>query len=74
MALLESLDIPIGSPIEHFQLGDPFGKTYSSKEIFGSKGLLIVFTCNHCPYAIAVWPRLIVLAAEAKVLASKPSP
>ena len=68
MALLESLDIPLGSPIEHFQLSDPFGKTYGSKELFGSNGLLVVFTCNHCPYAIAVWPRLIVLAAEAKVL------
>ena len=68
MALLESLDIPLGSPIEHFQLIDPFGKMYSSNEIFGSKGLLIVFTCNHCPYAIAVWPRLVALAAEAKVL------
>ena len=68
MSLLESLDIPLGSPIEHFQLIDPFGKMYSSNEIFGSKGLLIVFTCNHCPYAIAVWPRLIALAAEAKVL------
>jgi len=31
----------------------------------GEKGLLVVFTCNHCPYAIAVWSRLI---KHAKVL------
>jgi hypothetical protein len=28
----------------------------------GSKGLLLFFTCNHCPYAKAVWPRLLDLA------------
>lgn len=30
----------------------------------GSKGLLVVFTCNHCPYAQAVWPRLIKLSKD----------
>ena len=34
----------------------------------GSKGLLVAFTCNHCPYAIAVWPRLIRLAQYAQGL------
>jgi len=68
MALLESRDIPLGSLIDHFQLSDPFGKIYNSKELFGPKGLLVVITCNHCPYAIAVWPRLIHLAVEAKSL------
>ena len=32
----------------------------------GEKGLLILFTCNHCPYAIAVWKRLINLSKFAK--------
>ena len=34
----------------------------------GAKGILIVFTCNHCPYAIAIWPRIIQLAQEAQTL------
>ena len=31
-----------------------------------SKGFIVVFTCNHCPYAIAVWPRVVRLANYAK--------
>lgn len=34
---------------------------------FGDKEILIVvFTCNHCPYAQAFWPRLVKLQAEFK--------
>jgi len=51
-----------------FKVSDPSGKTYMGNELLGEKGLLIVFTCNHCPYAMAVWPRLIKLAKYAKTL------
>lgn len=68
MALMYSTDIPLGTKMPYFELKDPFGKTYKSDELFGEKGLLVVFTCNHCPYAIAVWPRLIKLAEYAKTL------
>lgn len=68
MALMYSTDIPLGTKMPDFELKDPFGKTYKSDELFGEKGLLVVFTCNHCPYAIAVWPRLIKLADYAKTL------
>ena len=30
------------------------------------RGLLVVFTCNHCPYALAVWPRVVRLGNYAK--------
>ena len=66
MALIESIKIPLGSPMPSFELTDPKGDTYKSDEQFGTKGLLVAFTCNHCPYAIAVWPRLIRLASFAK--------
>ena len=62
MALVESVQIPIGSEMHAFKLKDPSGKEYESSKLFGSKGLLVAFTCNHCPYAIAVWPRLIRLS------------
>jgi len=62
MALLESIKIPLGTSIPAFELNDAFGKSYKSSELFGDRGLLVVFTCNHCPYAIAVWPRIIRLA------------
>ena len=66
MVLLESITIPIGTKMPEFELKDPQGKLFKSKDMYGERGLLIVFTCNHCPYAIAVWPRVIRLANYAK--------
>jgi len=62
MALLESIKIPLGTTIPAFELKDASGKSYKSDALFGERGLLVVFTCNHCPYAIAVWPRVVRLA------------
>lgn len=64
MSLLESEKVPLGSLLPSFQLPDPNGKIYSSDQISGSTGLLLVVTCNHCPYAQAIWPRLIRFAGE----------
>ncbi|MBI5415535.1 MAG: thioredoxin family protein [Candidatus Omnitrophica bacterium] len=66
MVLLESITIPLGTKMPSFKLRDPHGKTYASEKLYGDRGLLVVFTCNHCPYAIAVWPRVIRLASYAK--------
>lgn len=66
MALVESIDIPLGTRMPTFSLPDPLGKIYASANLIGKKGLLVVFTCNHCPYAIPQWPRLIRLAQEIK--------
>lgn len=66
MALLESIMIPLGTQMPVFEAKDPHGKSFKGNELFGPKGLLINFTCNHCPYAIAVWPRFIKLARHAK--------
>ena len=68
MALLESLEIPLGTAMPYFELKDPNGRTFQGERLYGHKGLLAVFTCNHCPYAQAVWPRLIRLADLAKDL------
>ncbi|MFN4245235.1 MAG: thioredoxin family protein [Brevinematia bacterium] len=61
---VESRNIDIGKVMEKFRLQDPYGNYYSSDDLMGSKGLLVVFTCNHCPYARAIWPRLIKLSQE----------
>jgi peroxiredoxin len=65
MASLESLDIPIGTEMPKFTLKDPDGVIQVSDYAFGKKGLLVFFTCNHCPYAKAVWPRMIRLGKYA---------
>lgn len=68
MALVESLKLKLGLRMPDFSLADPFGKKYRGDELYGSRGLLVAFTCNHCPYAMAVWPRLIRLANHIKTL------
>ena len=68
MVLVESTNIPLGTTIPDFKLFDPLGNSFTSDSLFGDKGLLLAITCNHCPYAIAVWPRLIQIAEHAKTL------
>ncbi|MBI4368394.1 MAG: thioredoxin family protein [Candidatus Omnitrophica bacterium] len=66
MALVESVKIASGTAMPAFELKDPHGRVFKSDQVYGPKGLLVAFTCNHCPYAQAVWPRLIRLADEAE--------
>ncbi len=61
MVLTESTSLPLGWPAEDFVLPDIEGNDRSLSEFINKKGLLIVFTCNHCPYAQAAWPLLIKL-------------
>jgi len=68
MALLESIFIPLGTKMPDFELKDPFDKSFKGRELYGDRGLIIAFTCNHCPYANAVWNRFISLAKYAKGL------
>jgi len=68
MALLESIIIPLGTKMPNFELADPHGKTIKEEDLYGEKGLLLGFFCNHCPYAIAVWPRFIRLAQYAQTI------
>ncbi len=68
MALLESIHIPLGTPMPDFELKDPFGKTHRSDDLYGDQGLIVAFTCNHCPYARAVWKRFVDLADYARTL------
>lgn len=68
MVLLKSKSLELGSQMPAFQLKNPEGKAFSQNDLMGGKGLLVAFTCNHCPYAIAIWPRLVKLAEYAKTL------
>lgn len=68
MALVESTHVPLGTKMPSFSLKDPQGTPYEGKSLYGEGGLVVAFTCNHCPYAKAIWPRLIGLARQARVL------
>jgi peroxiredoxin len=58
--------LAIGSPAPDFQLPGVDGKTYSLKDFAGSKVLVVVFTCNHCPTAQAYENRIARLHADTK--------
>lgn len=68
MVLLESIAIPIGTKMPDFKVKNPEGKAFRGTDQYGERGLLLIFTCNHCPYALAVWPRLLRLAKYARNL------
>ena len=52
-------EIEIGSniPMKDKKLNGTLGKSVSMAEIVKENGLLVVFTCNTCPYVIATQER-----------------
>ena len=60
MALAEELAIGASGP--EFSLLGTDGKTYSLVDFKGKKGVAVIFTCNHCPYAKAFEDRIVKLA------------
>jgi peroxiredoxin len=61
MALTYSAGMPLLTPAPDFRLRGTDGATYSLASFAGAELLVVVFTCNHCPYAIASEDRLIAL-------------
>jgi peroxiredoxin len=53
MALTESYMLPLGTPAPDFSLPNVVDdQTVSLDRLKGSKGTLILFMCNHCPYVV----------------------
>jgi peroxiredoxin len=61
MVLLNSLPLPLGTPIIPFSLPDPEGKMRSHTDYADRQVLVVIFMCNHCPYIKAIQERLIAL-------------
>lgn len=66
MALAPSLTLSLGTKAADFDLPGTDGRNYSLGFFSHAKGVVVVFTCNHCPYARAAWPILIALADDYK--------
>ena len=45
-----------------FELKSVSGELINTRNLSKKSALLIVVTCNHCPYALAYWNRIIKLA------------
>ncbi len=71
MALTYTPPGELGSLCPDFQLPGVDGHLHSLKDFKGSRALLIMFICNHCPYVQAVEDRLILLSKELQSLGAQ---
>ena len=56
----------VGDVATDFNLKNVDGKMVSLKGMKNAKGYIVVFTCNHCPYAQAYEDRVVALNAKYK--------
>jgi thiol-disulfide isomerase/thioredoxin len=65
MAATPSVMLPLGTPAPEFELPDTVsGKKLTFNDIKGSKGTVVMFICNHCPYVKHVNKELVRLAKD----------
>lgn len=64
MALTYSTMMELGTAAPDFDLPATDGKRYSLASFDDCSALLVVFYCNHCPYAQAVQDRLIRIGRD----------
>lgn len=57
-------ELAIGSKAPNFKLIGTDDKLHALPDVQGKKGTLIVFTCNHCPFAIKYQDRIIALTEK----------
>lgn len=63
-----SAQYEIGDKVVDFSLKGVDGKMHSIQNDGGKEGSVIVFTCNHCPYAVLYEDRIIALHKKYKAL------
>lgn len=56
----------IGDKATDFKLKSVDGKMYSMSDYKEAKGFIVVFTCNHCPFAVKYEDRINALAKKYK--------
>ena len=68
MSFMISGSLPIGSamPKANVKLKDISGKEVSVSEVKKEKGVLVMFSCNTCPYVIKNQQRTVAIAAYAQ--------
>ena len=64
MALMQSKGMPVGNAAPPFSLPGVDGNAWSLDSFADASLLVVVFTCNHCPYAIASEDRLLALQSD----------
>lgn len=51
----------VGDKVEDFKLKNIDGKMLSMADYKEAKGIIVIFTCNHCPFSVAYEDRIIDL-------------
>lgn len=65
MALTPSTELGAGFAMPDFALPDVVtGKMVGPGDFAGTKALVVIFLCRHCPYVVHVMPTLLALARE----------
>jgi peroxiredoxin len=58
------LSLNIGEVAPDFSLLDTHGRRWSVAQYDGAPATVVVFTCNHCPYALAWHDRIVQVAQD----------
>lgn len=66
MSFTNSTGYQPGDKATDFKLKSVDGKMYSMADYKDAKGFIVVFTCNHCPFAVKYEDRVIELAKKYK--------
>ena len=62
---MESKEKMVGEKAPDFDLPGVDGQNHSLSSVLkGKKACVVMFVCNHCPYVIAYWDRIIQLAKD----------
>jgi len=64
MSLTQSTMLDLGHAAPDFNLPSTDGTTVQLSDFSGSKALVVIFMCNHCPYVVHIAPALAPLAQE----------
>jgi len=68
MARTPSNMIPLGTIGPNFYLKDTnSNNTYSFEDLKGSKGTLVIFICNHCPFVLHVIREIVMISNDYRV-------
>ncbi|WP_417942089.1 thioredoxin family protein [Flavobacterium sp. RS13.1] len=68
MAQTPSNMIPLGTIAPNFNLKDTNSNNeYSFEDLKGSKGTLVIFMCNHCPFVLHVINEIVMIANDYRV-------
>jgi peroxiredoxin len=68
MSQTSSNMLALGTIAPEFRLKDTNSNdTYSFEDLKGSKGTLVIFMCNHCPYVLHVINEIVMIANDYRV-------